>query len=218
MSIVVDKVDAKGSQVGKFELEDSVFGIEPNTHVLYLALKRELANARAGTANSKTRNEVRGGGKKPWKQKGTGRARAGSTRSPLWVGGGVIFGPKPRDFSIRLNKAVRRLALRSALSSSSSKIKVVSDFSFLKTPKTSALATFLKTVAPAETKAIKKILILADYKASENQNLLLSARNIPGVKLSLPHNLSVKDLLHVDAVITTDAAVQEITGRYQSNG
>jgi large subunit ribosomal protein L4 len=171
-----------------------------------------MANGRAGTACTKTRSEVRGGGKKPWKQKGTGRARAGSIRSPLWVGGGVTFGPKPRDFSFSLPRKVRVLAMRSSLSAAQGKFRVLEDFSFLTGPKTKEVSTLLASLGLIE----KKILILADYKAVENQHIYLASRNLPGIKLCLPHNLSAKDLLDADAVIASNNAVQEINERYAS--
>lgn len=214
MAITLTQYSKDGKPAGDVEVSESVFGIEPNTHVLYLAVRRELANGRAGTANTKTRSEVRGGGRKPWKQKGTGRARAGSIRSPLWVGGGVTFGPQPRDYSFDLPKKVRALALRSSLSASRSKFRVLEDFSFLATPKTKEMAALLNGL---ELNG-KKVVILADYKADENQNLKLSARNLPNVKLRLPHNLSVKDLLEADAVLVTKAALQEINERYLTHG
>src|SRR5262249_10901189 len=129
-------VNLKGKSVGEVTLNDAVFGVEPNADLLYDALVRQLANARAGTAKAKTRSEVAGGGRKPWRQKGTGRARAGSTRSPLWAGGGVIFGPKPRDYSLSMPKKMRQQALKSALSARKDALVVVKDFSELKEPKT----------------------------------------------------------------------------------
>lgn len=213
MSILLNKFTKDGKQQGEVEVADSVFGINPNIHVLHIAVRRELANGRAGTAKAKTRAEVRGGGRKPWRQKGTGRARAGSIRSPLWVGGGVIFGPQPRDFSFQLPKKVRVLAIRSSLSAAKSKIKVVDDFSFLSGPKTKEVASLLNNLGVYG----KKVLMLVDYKAPENQHLLLSARNIDKVKISLPHNLSVKDLLDAEAVVATRQAVEEINERYAAN-
>lgn len=210
MTTTLRKYNAKGKQDGTITVSEEVFGTQPNVHVLHLALRRELANGRAGTANTKTRSDVSGGGRKPWKQKGTGRARAGSTRSPLWVGGGVIFGPKPRDFSFSLPKKVRVVAMRSMLSTSHGKFHVIPDFSFLTAPKTKVMAGLVKSLGLEG----KKILILADYKAPENQYLHLSARNLESVKISLPHNLSVKDMLSADAVIVTEAAVREMDARY----
>lgn len=210
--VILKKFSKEGKEAGQVEVSSDVFGIEPNVHVLHLAVRRELANGRAGTACSKTRAEVRGGGKKPWKQKGTGRARAGSIRSPLWVGGGVTFGPKPRDYSFNLPRKVRALAMRSSLSAAQGKFKVLEDFSFLTASKTKDVAKLLSALNLTE----KKVLILADYKTTENQFIYLAARNLPGVKLCLPHNLSAKDLLDADAVIASNNAIQEINERYAS--
>lgn len=202
-----------GETTGSIAVADEVFGIEPNTHALYLALRRELANGRAGTAKAKTRAEVRGGGRKPWKQKGTGRARAGSIRSPLWRGGGVIFGPQPRDFSINLPKKLRRLALRSSLSAARSKFRVLKDFSFLTAPKTRQMAELLNKLSLSD----QHVLILADYRSESNAHLRLAARNLPRVTLRLPADLSIKDLLRVDAVIADEAAVEAINARYAAH-
>ncbi len=197
-----------GEKLGEITLSKEVFGVEPNLHVMHLALRRQLNNGRQGSASAKTRAEVSGGGKKPWKQKGTGRARAGSLRSPLFVGGGVIFGPKPRDFSFSMPQKARKLALKSALSSRQDQLVIVKDFSSLAEPKTKLMASALKSL-----NLNGKILIVADLKADENKNLELAARNIPSVKLILPSNLNVKDLLEADNVVITEAAVNEITER-----
>jgi large subunit ribosomal protein L4 len=197
-----------GEKLGEITLSKEVFGVEPNLHVMHLALRRQLNNGRQGSACAKTRSEVSGGGKKPWKQKGTGRARAGSLRSPLFAGGGVIFGPKPRDFSFSMPQKARKLALKSALSSRKEQLVIVKDFSTLAEPKTKLMASALKSL-----NLNGKILIVADLKAAENQNLELAARNIPSVKLLLPSNLNVKDLLEADSVVITEAAVNEITER-----
>lgn len=201
-------VSTQGSEVGQMNLEASVFGIEPNTHVMYLALKRQLNNARSGLACAKTRAEVSGGGKKPWKQKGTGRARAGSSRSPLFRGGGVIFGPKPRSHETQLPQKVRKLALKSALSAKFEILTVVKDFSEITEPKTKVMAKVLKGL-----NVKGKILIIADYVSDENKNLALSARNIPSVKLLLPSNLNVKDIVDADSIIVTESAINSITER-----
>ena len=201
-------LSTQGSELGQMNLEGSVFGVEPNMHVMYLALKRQLNNGRAGTACAKTRAEVSGGGKKPWKQKGTGRARAGSLRSPLFRGGGVIFGPKPRSFETSLPQKARKLALKSALSAKLDIITVVKDFSEISEAKTKVMAKVLK-----DLNATGKILIIADLSAEENKNLVLSARNIPSVKLLLPTNLNVKDLVEADTIIATEAAINSITER-----
>lgn len=211
--VTLQKVGKDGKEAGQVEVSTEVFGIDPNVHVLHLAVRRELANGRAGTANTKTRSEVRGGGKKPWKQKGTGRARAGSIRSPLWVGGGVTFGPKPRDYSFELPRKVRVLAIRSGLSAAQGKFRVLDDFSFLSGPKTKELAQLLKGLGLTD----KKVLVLVDYKAQENQHVALASRNLPGLKLRLPHNLSVKDLIDADAVLASTQAVEEINERYAAH-
>lgn len=199
---------SNGSSVGQIDLEDKVFGVEPNVHLMHLALRRQLNNARSGSANSKTRSEVRGGGKKPWKQKGTGRARAGSLRSPLFAGGGVIFGPKPRDYSFSIPTKARRVALKSALSSRLEDIKVLKDFSEISQCKTKE---FVKIVEALDAKG--KILVVAELNNVENQNLELASRNLPNVKLILPSNINVKDLLEADTILITEAAITEITER-----
>src|SRR5574344_95409 len=183
-------LSTNGKSLGQIQLDENVFGLEPNIHVMHLALRRQLNNGRQGAASTKTRAEVRGGGRKPWKQKGTGRARAGSIRSPLFAGGGVIFGPSPRDYSFSMPQKARQLALKSALSARNEQLVVVKDFSEIKEPKTKLMT-----------------------KAVENQYLELAARNIPSVKLLLPLNLNVKDLLEADYVVITEAAVNDITER-----
>lgn len=208
MTKEVSILNTKGSAVGQIALDEKVFGVEPNLHVMHLALRRQLNNGRAGSANTKTRAEVSGGGRKPWKQKGTGRARAGSLRSPLFAGGGVIFGPKPRDYSFAMPSKARRLALKSALSARIENTILVKDFSEINEPKTKLMAEVLKAL-----KAEGKVLIIADVKAAENAYLELSARNLPNVRIILPSNLNVKDLLEADNVIITEAAINEITER-----
>ncbi len=195
-----------GEKLGEITLNENVFGVEPNIHVMHLALRRQLNNARQGSACAKTRAEVSGGGKKPWKQKGTGRARAGSLRSPLFAGGGVIFGPKPRSYAFNMPQKARQLAIKSALSARSEQMVVVKDFSTITEPKTKLMVSALKSL-----KVTGKILIVADVKAEENKNLELSARNIPSVKIILPSNLNVKDLLEADSVVITESAVKDIT-------
>lgn len=201
-------LSTKGEKLGEITLNEGVFEVEPNLHVMHLALRRQLNNARQGSASAKTRAEVSGGGKKPWKQKGTGRARAGSTRSPLFAGGGVSFGPKPRDYSFAMPQKARKLALKSALSAKLSHTIIVKDFSAISEPKTKLMMDALKSL-----KAEGKILIIADTKAAENKFLELSARNIPSVKLLLPSNLNVKDLIEADTVLFTESSVNEITER-----
>jgi large subunit ribosomal protein L4 len=201
-------LNTKGEKLGEITLNEAVFGVEPNLHVMHLALRRQLNNARQGSACAKTRAEVSGGGKKPWKQKGTGRARAGSLRSPLFAGGGVIFGPKPRSYSFDMPQKMRKLALKSALSASLEKLIIVKDFSGIKEPKTKEMVKILKAL-----NVNGKVLIVADVKADENKNLELSARNIPSVRMILPSNLNVKDLLEADSVVMTESAVNEATER-----
>ena len=201
-------LNTKGEKLGEITLNENVFGVEPNLHVMHLALRRQLNNARQGSACAKTRAEVSGGGKKPWKQKGTGRARAGSLRSPLFAGGGVIFGPKPRSYAFNMPQKARQLALKSALSARSEQMIVVKDFSTITEAKTKLMVSALKSLNVSG-----KTLIIADFKADENKFLELSARNIPSVKLILPTNLNVKDLLEADFVVITESAVNEITTR-----
>ncbi len=203
-------LSSNGEKLGEITLAKEVFGVEPNIHVMHLALRRQLNNARSGNACTKTRAEVSGGGRKPWKQKGTGRARAGSLRSPLFRGGGVIFGPKPRSYAFNMPQKARKLALKSALSARESQIVVVKDFSTISEPKTKLMVSALKALNVSG-----KVLIVANFASDENKNLELSARNIPSVKLLLPNNLNVKDLLEADFVVMTESAVNEITERLQ---
>lgn len=203
-------LSTNGEKLGEIALNEAVFGVEPNLHVMHLALRRQLNNARQGSASCKTRAEVSGGGKKPWKQKGTGRARAGSLRSPLFAGGGVIFGPKPRSYAFNIPQKARQLAIKSALSARSEQLVVVKDFSTIAEPKTKLMVSALKALNVSG-----KTLIVADVKADENKNLELAARNIPSVKIILPSNLNVKDLLEADFVVMTESAVNDITERLQ---
>ncbi len=208
MTKEVSILSTSGKQVGQITLDEKVFGVEPNLHVMHMALRRQLNNGRSGNASTKTRSEVSGGGRKPWKQKGTGRARAGSIRSPLFAGGGVVFGPKPRDYSFSMPQKARRLALKSALSARLDNTVLVKDFSEIKEAKTKMMAESLKAL-----KVEGKILIIANTKAAENGQLELAARNLPNVKIILPSNLNVKDLLEADNLIITEAAIVEITER-----
>ena len=203
-------LSTNGEKLGEITLAKEVFGVEPNIHVMHLALRRQLNNARSGNACTKTRAEVSGGGRKPWKQKGTGRARAGSLRSPLFAGGGVIFGPKPRSYAFNMPQKARKLALKSALSAKESQLVIVKDFSTISEPKTKLMVSALKSLNVSG-----KVLIVANFTADENKNLELSARNIPSIKLLLPNNLNVKDLLEADFVVMTESAVNEITERLQ---
>ncbi len=201
-------MNTKVEKLGEITLEKDIFGVEPNLHVMHLALRRQLNNARQGSACAKTRAEVNGGGRKPWKQKGTGRARAGSLRSPLFAGGGVIFGPKPRDYSFSMPQKARKLALKSALSARQEQLIVVKDFSDIKEAKTKLMVSALKSLNVSG-----KVLIIADAKCADNNNFELAARNIPSVKLLLPSNLNVKDLIEADSIVITEAAINEITER-----
>ena len=200
--------NSNGSQAGQIDLEEKVFGVEPNVHLMHLAVRRQLNNARSGNACAKTRAEVRGGGRKPWKQKGTGRARAGSLRSPLFEGGGVIFGPKPRSYEVKMPLKARRVALKSALSARVEDTTIVKDFSALTAPKTKDLVKIIDGL-----KLSGKILVIADTKLQENQHLELAARNLPNVRIILPSNINVKDILEADSVVMSEAAVSEITER-----
>ncbi|MGP0579999.1 50S ribosomal protein L4 [Paenibacillus peoriae] len=192
-----------GSQVGEIELNDAVFGIEPNKHVLHDAVVMQLASLRQGTHKVKGRSEVRGGGRKPWKQKGTGRARQGSIRAPQWVGGGTVFGPTPRSYAYKLPKKVRRLAIKSALSSKVIENEIiVLDALALNGPKTKEFAAILNNL-----KADRKALIVAP---SYDDNVALSARNIPGVKFVAADGINVLDVLGHDKLIITKEAVQKV--------
>ena len=208
MAKEVSILSTDGKQVGQISLDEKVFGVEPNIHVMHMAVRRQLNNGRQGTACAKTRAEVSGGGKKPWKQKGTGRARAGSNRSPLFEGGGVIFGPKPRSYAFDMPQKARRLALKSALSARVENTVLVKDFSQINEPKTKLMVQAMKSLNVSG-----KVLIVADTKAAENTNLELASRNVPAIKVILPSNLNVKDLLEADSVVMTEAAVNEITER-----
>lgn len=203
-------LSTNGEKLGEITLNESVFGVEPNLHVMHLALRRQLNNARQGSANCKTRAEVSGGGRKPWKQKGTGRARAGSTRSPLFAGGGVIFGPKPRNYDLAMPQKARKLALKSALSAREAQLVIVKDFSAITEPKTKLLTASLKSLQVSG-----KVLLIADTTLPENKNLLLAGRNIPTLRMILPSNLNVKDLLEADFVVITESAINDITERLQ---
>ena len=203
-------LSTKGEKLGEITLNEGVFEVEPNLHVMHLALRRQLNNARQGSACAKTRAEVSGGGRKPWKQKGTGRARAGSTRSPLFAGGGVIFGPKPRNYDLAMPQKARKLALKSALSAREAQLVVVKDFAAISEPKTKLLTASLKSLQVSG-----KVLLIADTNLEENKNLLLAGRNIPTLKMILPSNLNVKDLLEADFVVITESAINDITERLQ---
>lgn len=196
--------DITGAQTGEMELNDNVFGVEVNEAVLHQAVVMQLANQRLGTAATKTRAMVRGGGKKPWKQKGTGRARAGSIRSPLWVGGGTTFGPMPRSYAFSMPRKARRLAIKSALSAKvqSGEIIILEALS-LSEPKTKEVVSLLSNLNSGADKAL---LITAE----KDMVLEKSSRNIPGVKALTSQGLNVYDLLYHDKVIITKDAVAVI--------
>ncbi|WP_019157086.1 50S ribosomal protein L4 [Robertmurraya massiliosenegalensis] len=192
-----------GSQVGEIELNESIFGIEPNNHVLFEAVVAQRASLRQGTHKTKIRSEVAGGGRKPWRQKGTGRARQGSIRSPQWRGGGTVFGPVPRSYSYKLPKKVRRLAIKSALSSKvvEENILVLESLAF-ETPKTKDFKGFLNGLS-VDSKAL---IVTADL----DENVALSARNIPGVTVVTASGINVLDVLGHDKLIMTKAAVEKV--------
>ena len=199
-------LNMQGKEVGRQQLSDAVFGIEPNVPVMNDMVKNYLANQRQGTQSALTRSEVSGGGRKPWRQKGTGRARQGSTRAPQWTHGGVVFAPKPRDYRYALNKKVRRLAMKSALSS---KVQdgemIVIDKIALEGFKTKDIAAMLKAVGSE-----KKALIVLD---SVDEKVIKSAGNIPGVKTAQVNTLNVYDILGADKFIVVQGAVQKIEER-----
>ena len=196
-------VDQAGAVTGHLDLPEAVFGIEPNEPVMHQALLRQLANGRQGTASTKTRSAVRGGGRKPWRQKGTGRARQGSTRSPQWEGGGVVFGPHPRSYRMDMPRKQRRLALRSALSSKAQDgVVVVLETFALEDPRTRAVADLLRGV-----EAGRRVLVVL---GSHNEMLEKSARNMAEVQVVLAGNLSVRDLLMAETVIITRDAIEHI--------
>ena len=191
--------DMSGKQVGQIELSDAVFGIEPNAAVVHDVVKNHLANCRQGTQSALTRAEVSGGGRKPWKQKGTGRARQGSTRAPQWTHGGVVFAPKPRDYSYTLNKKVKRLALKSALSDKAANGNIiVVDALEMSEIKTKTMKGFLTAVG-----AGKSMIITPEV----NENVVKSARNIPGVVTTTAKILSVYDIVNAKQLIIDKAAL-----------
>lgn len=195
--------DQTGSQVGEIELSDSIFGIEPNESVLHDAVVMQRASQRQGTHATKGRSEVRGGGIKPWRQKGTGRARHGSIRSPIWVGGGVVFGPKPRKYAYKLPKKQRRLALKSALSAKvkAEEIRVLNELTFEK-PKTKEMVKVLNGLSVDR----KALVVTAEY----DKEIALSARNIPGVKFITADSVNVLDVLNYDHLVITQDAVKKV--------
>ena len=202
----VSVYNMEGKEVGTMELNDAVFGVEINDHLVHLAVVRQLANNRQGTQKAKTRSEVSGGGRKPWRQKGTGHARQGSTRSPQWTGGGVVFVPVPRDYSIKMNKKERRLALKSALTSrvQENKLIVLEDLT-LDEAKTKAMQTVLNNLN------VSKALVVLN---EENKNVVLSTRNIPDVVTAYTNTINVFDILKYNTLILTKSAVASIEEVY----
>ncbi len=196
----------EGKEVDKLELNDNVFGVEINEHLVHLAVVSQLANGRQGTQSAKTRSEVSGGGRKPWRQKGTGHARQGSTRSPQWTGGGVVFAPKPRDYSMKMNKREKQIAIKSALTSKvqDSKLIVVDEFK-LDEIKTSKFAQILDNL-----KAPKALVVTKD----KDEKVVLSARNIPTVKTTMTNAINVYDILKYDSLVITKDAVAAIEEVY----
>ena len=196
----------EGNEVGTIELSDAVFGVDVNEHLVHMAVVAQLANKRQGTQKAKTRSEVSGGGRKPWRQKGTGHARQGSTRAPQWTGGGVVFAPVPRDYTIRLNKKEKRLALKSVLTSKvqENKLIVVDELKFDEI-KTKNFANVMNNL-----KAEKALVVLNENDA----NVVLSARNIPTVKTALTNTINVYDILKYNTLILTKDAVATIEEVY----
>ena len=198
----VSVYNMKGEEVGKMDLNDAVFGVEVNEHLVHLAVVQQLANNRQGTQKAKTRSEVSGGGRKPWRQKGTGHARQGSTRAPQWKGGGMVFAPVPRDYSFKLNKKEKRLALKSALTSRVQDEKfIVLDELKLDEIKTKKFKEVLDNL-----KVEKAMVVTAD----DDKNVILSARNIAGVKTSKADNINTYDVMKYSTVIATKDAVAKI--------
>ena len=202
----VSVYNIEGKEVGKIDLSDAVFGVEVNEHLVHMAVVSQLANNRQGTQKAKTRSEVSGGGRKPWRQKGTGHARQGSTRAPQWTGGGVVFAPVPRDYSFKMNKREKRVALKSALTSrvEENKFIVIDEINF-EEAKTKNFANILKSLDVS-----KALVVLED----DNKNAELSARNIADVKTAKTNTINVYDILKYNTVITTKAVVAKIEEVY----
>ena len=202
----VSVYNIEGKEVGKIDLSDAVFGVEVTEHLVHMAVVSQLANNRQGTQKAKTRSEVSGGGRKPWRQKGTGHARQGSTRAPQWTGGGVVFAPVPRDYSFKMNKREKRAALKSALTSrvEENKFIVIDEINF-EEAKTKNFANILKNLDVS-----KALVVLED----DNKNAELSARNIADVKTAKTNTINVYDILKYNTVITTKAVVAKIEEVY----
>ena len=202
----VSVYNIEGKEVGSIELNDAVFGVEVNEHLVHMAVVNQLANNRQGTQSAKTRSEVSGGGRKPWRQKGTGHARQGSTRAPQWTGGGIVFAPKPRDYSFKMNKKEKKLALLSALTSkvADNKLVVLDEFKLdeIRTKKFAEVMNNLK---------VSKALVVLE---GENKNVVLSGRNIPTVKVSATNEINTYDVLKYDTLVVTKAAVEKLQEVY----
>ena len=202
----VSVYNIEGKVVGDMELNDAVFGVEVNTHLVHQAVVLQLANKRQGTQSAKTRSEVSGGGRKPWRQKGTGHARQGSTRSPQWTGGGIVFAPKPRDYSFKMNKKEKNLALKSVLTTkvAENKFIVVDGLSYDEI-KTKNMVNVLKNLE------VKKALVVTD---DDNKNVTLSSRNIPGVKTAFTNTINVYDILKYDKMVVAKDVISKIEEVY----
>ncbi|MEE1313277.1 MAG: 50S ribosomal protein L4 [Lachnospiraceae bacterium] len=203
---LVSVLNMAGQEVEKLELNDAIFAAPINEHLVHLAVVSQLANKRQGTQSAKTRSEVRGGGRKPWRQKGTGHARQGSIRAPQWTGGGVVFAPKPRDYSVKMNKKEKRVALKSVLTAkvNENKFVVIDEFKFDEI-KTKNVAAMLSAV-----NANKALVVMGE----KNDNLVLSAKNIPTVKTALVNTINVYDILKYDTVVASKEAVEKIQEVY----
>ncbi|WP_303867389.1 50S ribosomal protein L4 [Acetobacterium wieringae] len=202
----IDVLDVKGNVVGDVELSEGIFGIEPNEHVVHEVVVALLANRRQGTRSALTRSEVRGGGRKPWRQKGTGRARAGTIRSPLWKGGGVIFAPKSRDYSKKVNKKVKALAMKSVFSAKAqdNELRVLNQL-VMDAPKTKEMVAVLNNI-----NAQKALIVLPE----NNEAIIRSANNIPKVATTTVNELNVYDMLKYDVLIMTQESLQKIEEVY----
>ena len=202
----VSVYNIEGKEVGSIELNDAVFGVEINEHLVHMAVVNQLANNRQGTQSAKTRSEVSGGGRKPWRQKGTGHARQGSTRAPQWTGGGIVFAPKPRDYSFKMNKKEKKLALLSVLTSkvADNKIVVLDEFKLdeIKTKKFAEVMNNLK---------VENALVVLE---GENKNVVLSGRNIPSVKVTATNEINTYDVLKYTTLVVTKAAVEKLEEVY----
>lgn len=201
----IDLFNQAGSSIGKIELNDAVFGIEPNTQAMFDAVLTYRASLRQGTHSTKTRAQVRGGGRKPWRQKGTGRARQGSIRSPQWRGGGVVFGPTPRSYKLKMNRKVRKLAMRSAYSVvlKDKQLIALESLAF-EAPKTKDFINFLNNFEVSN-----KVLVIVD-SVVDNENVFLSGRNLAKVQIAQANSVSVEDLLHNDVVMMTQSAIKMV--------